>query len=107
MKKNDPELFKIHADFCSMFSNEKRLTILWKLSEKEYSVGELAKELGISIPNTSQHLRIMRDKGAVLERKVGQSVFYRIANKKFIQGYKLIREGIIETQILRSNILNR
>jgi DNA-binding transcriptional ArsR family regulator len=88
-----------------MFSNEKRLQILWKLSDKEYSVGELAKELNISIPNASQNLRIMKDKGAILERKDGHMVYYRVANDKYFKACSLIREAIIETQEYRSNLL--
>ncbi len=102
----DTQIFKIHADFCKMFSNEKRLQILWKLSDKEYSVSELAKELNISIPNVSQNLRSMKDKGAILERKDGHMVYYKIANDKFYTACSLIRDAIIETQEYRSNILN-
>jgi DNA-binding transcriptional ArsR family regulator len=96
----DLEIFKIHAGFCSAFSHERRLQILWALEHNEYSVGELAKRIGITPTSVSQHLRIMKEKGALLERKEGKQVFYRIANSKIIDGYKLIREGIIE--ILRS-----
>jgi DNA-binding transcriptional ArsR family regulator len=96
----DLEIFKIHAGFCSAFSHERRLQILWALEHNEYSVGELAKRIGIAPTSVSQHLRIMKEKGALLERKEGKQVFYRIANSKIIEGYKLIREGIIE--ILRS-----
>jgi DNA-binding transcriptional ArsR family regulator len=100
----DDQIFKIHADFCGALANEKRLKILWLLSQGERSVGEIAQEIGITIANTSQHLRVLRDKGAVLEEKKGQNVFYRISNSKFIKGYRLIREGIFETMRLRSQL---
>ena len=108
MNKNpyeDLQMFKIHANFCKMFSNERRLQILWKVAEKERSVSELAKELGISIPNVSQHLRIMKEKGAVSERKEGKMVYYKVSNEKIIKGYKLIKEGLIEIQQLKTKIL--
>jgi len=105
-KIEDLEIFRIHADFCNAFSNEKRLRILWLLSEKECSVGELAKKLGITTPNVSQHLRIMKDRGAVIERKEGQQVYYRIASKKIIEGYKKIREGLIEILETKSKIFS-
>ena len=92
----DLEIFKIHAGFCSAFSHERRLQILWALEHNEYSVGELAKRIGISPTSVSQHLRVMKEKGALIERKEGKQVFYRMANSKIIDGYKLIREGIIE-----------
>ena len=96
----DDQIFKIQADFCSSLANEKRLKIMWLLSHGERSVGDIAQEIGITITNTSQHLRVLRDKGAVLEEKKGQNVYYRISNPKFVKGSGLIREGIIETNIL-------
>jgi DNA-binding transcriptional ArsR family regulator len=100
----DDQIFKIHADFCGALASEKRLKILWLLHEGERSVGEISQELRISIANTSQHLRVLRDKGAVMEDKKGQNVYYRISNPKFIKGCRLIREGIFETQQLRTKI---
>ncbi len=94
--KPDPTLFEIHADFCSVLSNTTRVMIMWLLADCERSVTELANALELPVPNVSQHLRIMRDRGAVLMRKDGQKVFYRVANRKFIEGYRLIREGIQE-----------
>ena len=90
------EIFLTHASFCQVFSDEKRLRIMWFLGEEERSVGEIAAHLGGSLANASQHLRVMRDKGAVRFRKEGQTVFYRIANRKFLAGCRLIREGLLE-----------
>jgi ArsR family transcriptional regulator, virulence genes transcriptional regulator len=98
-------MFKIHSDFCSALANEKRLQIIWLLKEREYSVGEMAAELEISTPNTSQHLRVLRNQGVVIEKKVGQQVYYRVANPKFIQGCLTIREGILETQKKKSDAM--
>ena len=95
-EKLDPTIFRIHADFCQVLSNATRIMIMWLLAEGEKSVNALAGELDLPVPNISQHLRVMRDKGAVTNRKEGQSVYYRVANPKFIKGYMLIREGIIE-----------
>jgi hypothetical protein len=48
----------------------------------------------------------MRDRGAVLVRKHRQNVYYRVANKKFIAGYKLIRAGIQEQRKLETTRLS-
>lgn len=92
----DAALFEIHADFCSVLCNPTRVRIMWFLADGETSVTDLATTLGLPVPNVSQHLRIMRDRGAVRMRKDGQKVYYRVANPKFIEGYKLISEGIRE-----------
>ena len=95
-KKLNPDVFETHADFCRVLASATRIMIMWLLAEGEKSVSELAEALELSVPNISQHLRIMRDKGAVASTKKGKNVYYRVANRKFIKGYMLIREGIIE-----------
>jgi ArsR family transcriptional regulator len=89
-------LAKVQARLCSVFSEEKRLRIMWFLSDGERRVNEIADHLDISVQNASQHLRVMRDRGAVKYRREGHAVYYSIANDKFRQGYRLIREGLLE-----------
>lgn len=89
-------LAKVQANLCSVFSDEKRLRIMWFLGDGERRVNEIAEHIGISVQNASQHLRVMRDRGAVTYRKEGHAVYYRITNPKFSQGYQLIRQGLLE-----------
>ncbi len=96
MEEVDRDIFEIHAAFCSVFVSPTRLRIMWLLAEDEQSVGMLASKLGLSMSNVSQHLRVMRDHGAVRTRRRGHSIIYRIANPKFIEGAKAIREGLVE-----------
>ena len=70
---------KGRADFCAVFNNPRRILILWTLAEQERSVGEIAEVIQASIQNTSQHLRLMRDRGILASRRDGATVFYRIA----------------------------
>ncbi len=90
------DIFDLHAEFCKVFSDPKRLRIMWSLQGGEHSVSDLAEELGFTVSNTSQHLRMMFDRGAVTYRREGKSILYRIANDKFIQGCMKIREGLLE-----------
>ena len=84
----NPELHSLarqQADLCGVFSNAKRILILWVLREKELSVGDIAEEIGTSLQNTSQHLRLMKDKDIVKSRRVGQTVYYRVAENKMVE----------------------
>ena len=90
------DIFELHADFCNVFSDPKRLRIIWFLGTTERTVGEIAESLGVSLQNASQPLRVMRDKGAVDFRKNGQAVLYRLANLKFLEASALIRQGLME-----------
>lgn len=94
MDKDD--VFEVHADFCRVFANVKRLKILWLLEDKEMSVGDIANAIGITVANASQQLQILRTQGAVKVRRDGQHAYYSVANPNFLIGSKYIRRGLIE-----------
>jgi ArsR family transcriptional regulator, virulence genes transcriptional regulator len=89
-------LFKMHADVCQALSSEHRLAIMYGLKEGERRVSDLADDLGISVHNVSQHLRILRQALLVKPRKEGQTVYYSIANPKFMQACTLMRQALLE-----------
>ncbi|CAM4109201.1 ArsR family transcriptional regulator [Nocardia ninae] len=55
-----------------------RRTILERLAEKPQAVGELARALPISRPAVSQHLKVLKDAGLVLDRAVGTRRIYQL-----------------------------
>lgn len=55
-----------------------RLQILCRLGNAEMSVQDIVGTVGTSQSNISQHLAVMRDKGALTCRKEANRVFYRI-----------------------------
>jgi DNA-binding transcriptional ArsR family regulator len=48
------------------------------LAEGPRPVGELARQLPISRPAVSQHLRVLKDAGLVLDRPVGTRRLYQL-----------------------------
>jgi DNA-binding transcriptional ArsR family regulator len=56
-----------------------RRTILERLREGPRAVGELAATLPISRPAVSQHLRVLREAGLVVDRQDGTRRLYRLA----------------------------
>jgi DNA-binding transcriptional ArsR family regulator len=89
-------LYEMHADMCQALANQYRLAIMHSLKDGEKCVSDLAAELGISVHNVSQHLRILRERLLVRGRKEGQTVYYSVTNPKFVQACALIREALIE-----------
>jgi DNA-binding transcriptional ArsR family regulator len=89
-------LFVMHAEMCQALANQHRLAIMYTLKDGERCVGDIAAELGISVHNVSQHLRILRQRLLVRSRKDGQTVYYSVTNPKFIQACGLIREALVE-----------
>jgi DNA-binding transcriptional ArsR family regulator len=55
-----------------------RMAIFQKLSAGPIAVNELASTLPISRPAVSQHLRVLKDAGLVLDSKVGTRRFYQL-----------------------------
>ena len=84
------------AHYCQVFSSPRRILILWALGTDEMSVSDIASEVGASLQNTSQHLRLMRDRGILTSRRDGQAIFYRVVDNDC-----LIDKKMISTQTLK------
>ncbi len=98
------ELFELQAELCQMMANPKRIAIVDILSQGECSVGELAEALSTSISTVSQHLRTMKDKGVVTNRKEAQTVYYHLKNPKLIESCHIMRDILLEEMELQGRI---
>lgn len=92
----DTEMCHLVADFFTVYAHPVRISIFCALRSGPRHVTELAEHAGVSLQNISQHLRILRDRGAVVARKDGQQTYYSIANKKYLMGVKMIRDALVE-----------
>ena len=103
------EFYCMHSALCKTLANVKRQQILDTLRDREMTVGQLVEETGLSQPNLSQHLSILRNKGVVTVRREGSYAYYSITNLKIIEAFDLItevmQEGLQEQQrMARSDI---
>ena len=55
-----------------------RLAILERLTDGPSAVVDLARELPVSRPAVSQHLRVLKDAGLVIDQAVGNRRIYRV-----------------------------
>lgn len=78
------------AALCKVFGSSTRILIFWALGEGEMSVSEIADTIQASLQNTSQHLRLMRERGILTARRDGHSTYYRISEGKWRQGCELL-----------------
>ena len=93
-------MYRIQADVLKTLSNPKRLEIVHLLAEGPREVGKLAGELGISQPNVSQHLAIMRAAGVVEAERDGREVRYRLADPEIIVACETMR-GVLMRRLTR------
>ena len=60
----DP-IYELQADICRTLSHPARIAMLHLMADEPREVGRLAEAIGISQPNASKHLAVMRAAGLV------------------------------------------
>ncbi len=73
------------AEIFRIFGNARRLYIVQLLSGGELSVNEIATHVGSSLQNVSQHLSLLKKYGFVINRREGQTIYYKIATLDFFK----------------------
>ena len=66
------------ANGWDVLGDPRRRAIVTSLAECPQSVGELAAELPISRPAVSQHLKVLKDAGVVVDEASGARRVYRL-----------------------------
>ena len=80
-----------YASIGRALADPKRLCVLESLADGEASVGELATRVACQVPNMSQHLAVLRSAGLVSARRDGSTVYYRLADPKVLEAYKVLQ----------------
>jgi ArsR family transcriptional regulator len=93
----DP-ILSLQAEVMRTLAHPRRLQILHRLAEGPIEVGRLAAELGVSQPNVSQHLSVLRSTGIVEAERDGREVRYRLADPDVVRACGLM------TEVLRRRI---
>lgn len=66
------------ADAWTALGDPTRRAIFERLAERPRAVGELAGEMPVSRPAVSQHLKVLKAAGLVVDRPAGTRRIYRI-----------------------------
>ncbi len=86
----DIERYRLHAELCKVLTDPKRLMILDALRHGDRSVTELAGAIGVTLPNASQHLAVMRNAGLVESRRAGTTIIYRLAEPTIVDACDIV-----------------
>src|SRR5882762_4689432 len=84
-------LRQFKADIFQALAHPTRIAILEFLRDGELSAGALIEKLGMEQANVSQHLAVLRAKQLVVNRKVGNQVFYSVRDPIIIEVLNLMR----------------
>ncbi len=80
------------AAIARALADPKRLCVVERLADGERSVSDLSREVGCQVPNMSQHLSVLRSAGLVASRREGSTVFYRLADDRVLEAYRLLQQ---------------
>ena len=96
IRKMPDKISEMHAEICRTLGSGARIEILNALRDREKTVSEITKVLGVRQANVSQHLAVLRQRRVVATRKEGTSVYYKVSNPKIIQACELMRQVLLE-----------
>ncbi|MFQ5538666.1 MAG: ArsR/SmtB family transcription factor [Gemmatimonadota bacterium] len=99
-------LYEQFARIGKGVSNPHRLEILDLLCQGEKSVETLARETGLTVKNTSAHLRVLRGARLVDSRKEAQFVYYRLAGEEVCSFFLALR-GLAESRLAEVREVSR
>jgi ArsR family transcriptional regulator len=85
----------LKAEFFKALGHPARILILEKLIEGEHSVGELIPEVGLESSHLSQQLGVLRRANLVTTRKEGNSVVYRVADRRLAKLLDLAKQILL------------
>jgi len=84
-------LFDEFARVGKALASGRRIELLDVLANGERTVEGLAREGGLSVANTSQHLQVLRQARLVATRRDGTSVYYRLASPEVFELWRALR----------------
>ena len=85
------ELFDQFARVAQALASGRRVEIVDVLANGERSVEELARQVAMSVANTSRHLQVLKEAGLVAATRDGTRVRYRLAAPVVYQFWVALR----------------
>ena len=85
-------LRKFQAQVFQALAHTTRIAIIEALRDGELPAGKLLDLLQVEQANLSQHLAVLRSKQVLVNRKVGNQVFYAVRDPVLIEVLDLLRQ---------------
>ena len=101
----DQQVLERQVRICKAFANETRLQMLDLLGQGEWPAAKLQLQLGVSKPNLSQHLALLKAAGIVATRREGRSIYCSLALPEVKSACKLLRD-VLRAQIRKGRELS-
>ena len=92
----DP-VFSTVAQYFAILAEPARLKIVHALCEGERTVTQIVADTGIAQTNVSRHLGLMHRQGAVVRRRDGKQIYYRVADGTMPELCRVVCERMAKT----------
>lgn len=100
------EITRLQAEALKVLAHPTRLAMLDRLANGPLEVSRIADALGLSQPNASQHLAVLRGAGLVEPDRHGREIRYRLTDPDVIRACALM-QGVLRRRHDRLAALSR
>jgi ArsR family transcriptional regulator len=88
-------IYEMQANVLRTLANARRLEMLHLLAEGPMEVGRIAQQMGVSQPNVSQHLALLRAVGLVEVERNGREVRYQLTDPQVMVACSVMRGFLV------------
>jgi len=103
-REQEQQLYRMQAELCQTLADPTRLELLYLLGDEPKAVKELVELLGQRQAKVSQHLALLRQRGIVRAERVGNVVYYSLADARILDACHITREILLQ-QLTRQGTL--
>ena len=89
------------ADFYKLLGSETRLKIIFALQQEELCVCDIAAVVGLSLPATSQQLKMLRLSGLLTLRNAGRVAYYSLSAQTLPQTIRDMMAQFVYSQAMQ------
>lgn len=86
------QLYEQFAEIGKALGSARRMILIELLAQSQYTVEELAEESGMSVANTSQHLKTLRTARLVNVKRQGVVAYYTLADDAVFKTWQMMRQ---------------
>ena len=98
------EITRLQAEVLRVLAHPARIEILHRLADGPLEVSRLARAIGATQPNASQHLAVLRAVGLVEPDRHGREIRYRLTDPDVIVACGVMR-GVLQRRLERLSLL--
>jgi len=98
------EVVQLHAEICAALADPSRILILYELSNGTRNVTEISKNLKMSQPMVSRHLKVLRERNMVNTEREGAVIWYSLGDTRLIEVLDTLRAVLRDTLAKRAEL---